>query len=60
MSSLPPLGPPRATRHACFSVLPTRVVSDSETVQPDQFVAEVQVDKLAAEVPAAQADARWP
>jgi pyruvate/2-oxoglutarate dehydrogenase complex dihydrolipoamide acyltransferase (E2) component len=36
-------------------VLSTWFVSDSETVQQDQLIAEVQVDKVAAEVPAPQA-----
>lgn len=36
-------------------VLCTWFVSDSEMVQQDQLIAEVQVDKVAAEVPAPQA-----
>lgn len=36
-------------------VLSTWFVSDGETVQQDQLIAEVQVDKVAAEVPAPQA-----
>lgn len=33
-------------------VLSTWFVKDGDTVQPDQLLAEVQVDKVAAEVPA--------
>lgn len=35
-------------------VLSTWFVTDGETVQPDQLIAEVQVDKVAAEVAAPQ------
>ena len=36
-------------------VLSTWFVFDGETVQQDQLIAEVQVDKVAAEVPAPRA-----
>ena len=36
-------------------VLSTWFVSDGEAVQQDQLIAEVQVDKVAAEVPAPHA-----
>ena len=35
-------------------MLSTLFVTDGETVREDQLIAEVQVDKVAAEVPAPQ------
>jgi len=40
---------------AAEGVVATWFVADGETVQADQLLAEVQVDKVAAEVPAPRA-----
>ena len=48
----PPLSKEQPTAEGVVS---TWFVSDGETVQADQLLAEVQVDKVAAEVPAPRA-----
>lgn len=48
----PPLSKEQA---AAEGVVSTWFVSDGETVRADQLLAEVQVDKVAAEVPAPRA-----
>jgi pyruvate/2-oxoglutarate dehydrogenase complex dihydrolipoamide acyltransferase (E2) component len=50
------LFPPLSTEApTAEGVLSTWFVSDGESVQADQLLAEVQVDKVAAEVPAPRA-----
>lgn len=50
--SFPPLSKEEASAEGVVS---TWFVSDGETVRADQLLAEVQVDKVAAEVPAPRA-----
>ena len=50
-----PFPPLSSEKPASEGVVATWFVADGEAVQADQLIAEVQVDKVAAEVPAPEA-----